>query len=82
MFETNSFTVGDFERLYRESREISPGPRTRVPVGIAWADVSCKECGHTWRAYNGGDLSHSLGHVHIDCPECRTQEAMSGSVFK
>ena len=82
MIETNSFTIGDFERLYRESREISPSPRAKVPVGIAWAAVYCKECGYAWRAYCGGDLSHSLGNYHLDCPECRSQEAIPGGTLK
>lgn len=82
VIETKHFTIGDFQRLYKESREISPGPRAKVAVGIAWADTYCKECEHVWRAHNGGDLTHSLGHYHLDCPNCRTQEAIPGGTFK
>ena len=82
-FESTKFRFSDVERLYHQSRDISPIPKTPTRGGVKAATVTCKACGHTWRArqYGDGQLHGTLGGVIVMCPACEEDEHVEGSIF-
>ena len=83
--ESEIFQFNDVEWKYVESTEI--GSRHRKPptkVGVQSVSVTCKGCGHSWRAHQYGDgrLHPTLGGVLVTCPSCNVNEHVKGSVFQ
>lgn len=72
--ETDNFVVGHVSWNYTQSREIAGDRMPRAPVksGLASAELTCKQCGHSWtcRRYGAGAFSPYIGGVILDCPEC------------
>ncbi len=72
--ETDNFIVGDVSWNYTQSREITGDrmPRARVKSGLASADLTCKQCGHSWisRKHGVGAFLPYIGGIILDCPEC------------
>jgi hypothetical protein len=81
--ESEKFTFGAIDWSYVQSNKITP---TRMQSGKQRgrpivADVTCKVCGESWRASEGGSpgyFSHAPGVILLECPsaDCGANDAV------
>jgi len=70
--ESEKFIFGGIDWNYLQSNKITEnrmqsGRQRGAPIS---ADVTCKICGESWRAFEGsspGYFSHSLGGILLEC---------------
>lgn len=79
--ESENFSFGKIDWNYITSKRITSSRTlpSRQRGGPRVADVSCKECGESWQAFQGGisgGFSLSPGVMLIECPGCGVSDAV------
>lgn len=79
--ETDHFHFKDVVWNYMVSDEITSRRRPPLKTGIKEATVTCKQCGHVWRAkQQNGDITNKPGGPIILCPQCEFEEVVQGGL--
>lgn len=72
--ETDNFIIRHVSWNFTQSREITGDRMPGAPIksGLACAQLTCKQCGHSWtsRQYGAGAFSPCIGSVNLNCPNC------------
>jgi hypothetical protein len=76
--ETDEFITDYVEWEYAAPHEIT-GDRMAIEpekVGVQFAGIHCKKCGHRWRASEGkkaGQFRSLVGGIYVRCENCANE---------